>query len=43
VKTVLKFQLNAFSRTTQNASAKMSKEENQMIFLKEGQTIVGYW
>ena len=41
VKNVLKIVLNAFSRT-QN-TPRTSREENQMIFSKEEQTIVSYW
>ena len=35
---VLKFELNAFSRTPTT-----SRKGNQMIFSKEEQTIVSYW
>jgi len=38
---VLKFELNAFSRT-QN-TPRTSRKGNQMIFSKEEQTIVSYW
>jgi len=41
VKNVLKFKLNAFSRT-QN-TPRTSREGNQMIFSKEEPTIVSYW
>jgi len=42
VKNVLKFKLNAFSRT-QNTQRMTSKEGNQMLFSKEEQTIVSFW
>jgi len=38
VKNVLKFELNAFSRT--QITPRTSREGNQMIFSKEEQTIV---
>jgi len=40
VKNVLKFKLNAFSRTQNTPGT--SREGNQMIFSKEEQTIVSY-
>ena len=38
---VLKFKFNALSRTWDTPST--SREGNQMIFLKEEQTIVSFW